>query len=476
MKIFLISIFILFTSCAETITTNNLPVVNAVPDVWKHSIPKSSDHTGQWWEAFQDTLLDRVFSDFQSNSPDLKSISSRIEMAKQANNINKAARLPSANIGINGSSRQQNLTAFGLSDDFFGGDPNEQSSGGGSGVTSFASNNFGLSLSMQWEIDIWKKIFNLTKASEKDYESIKYDLSYLSFSMQVQLAKLFYATVEGYKQYDLAVETLESVTELADMVSARYEKGLRSSLDVRLTQSSVSSSKALLENRRLNYISLVRALEAMLGEYPDGSYEVSKELPLHVPPVEPGIPADILKRRPDIRSALAKAQAASYRSAESISSFFPGVVLTSSIGTSSNELKDILNEDYQVWSQGVNIGLPLFQGGRLIANKKMMQESQNVAKQDLIKTIINAFSEVEQTLFSEESNKVLLESYADAAEQAEAAYKLSRERYDSGLVGLIAVLDSQQRWFQARSQMLVAKKTKIDTRLNLILALGGDLK
>jgi len=192
--------------------------------------------------------------------------------------------------------------------------------------------------------------------------------------------------------------------------------------------------------------------------------------------VEPGIPADILKRRPDIRSALAKAQAASYRSAESISSFFPGVVLTSSVGTSSNELKDILNEDYQVWSQGVNIGLPVFQGGRLIANKKMMQESQNVAEQDLIKTIINAFSEVEHTLFSEESNKVLLESYADAAEQAEAAYKLSRERYDSGLVGLIAVLDSQQRWFQARSQMLVAKKTKIDTRLNLILALGGDLK
>lgn len=476
MKIFLILLSILLTSCAEIITTNNLPVVNAVPDVWKHSIPKSFDYTGQWWEAFQDTILDGVFADFQSNSPDLKNISSRIEMAKQANSINKSIRLPSANIGINGSSRQQNLTAFGLSDDFFGGGPNEQENDGGSSVTSFTSNNFGLSLSMQWELDIWKKIFNLAKASEKDYESITYDLSYLSFSMQVQLAKLFYATVEGYKQYDLAIETLESVTELADMVSARYEKGLRSSLDVRLTQSSVSSSKALLENRRLNYISLVRGLEAMLGEYPDGNYEVSKELPLNVPPVEPGIPADILKRRPDIRSALARAQAASYRSAESISSFFPGVVLTSSVGTSSNELKDILNEDYQVWSQGANIGLPLFQGGRLIANKKMMQESQKVAEQDLVKTIINAFSEVEQTLFSEESNKILLESYADAAEQAEAAYKLSRERYDSGLVGLIAVLDSQQRWFQARSQMLVAKKTKIDTRLNLILALGGDLK
>ena len=474
MKNLLILTSLLFSSCAENITTKNLSVTKSIPDVWGYSIPESSSYTGEWWEAFQDTILNSVFTDFHSNSPDLKGIASRLEMAKQVYNINKSARLPSASIGVNGSSRQQNLTAFGLSDDFFGGGPNDEPNG--SGVTSFTSNNFGLNLSMQWELDIWKKIFNLTKASEKDYESITYDLSYLSFSMQVQLAKLFYATVEGYKQYDLAVETLESVTELADMVSARYEKGLRSSLDVRLTQSSVSSSKALLENRRLVYIALVRRLEAMLGQYPGGSYLVSKDLPSSVPSVEPRIPVDILSRRPDIKSALAKTQAASYRSAESISSFFPGIVLTSSVGTSSSELKDILNEDYQVWSQGLNIGLPIFQGGRLVANKNMMQEAQKVAEQDLIKTIINAFSEVEQTLFSEQSNKILLESYSDAAEQAEAAYKLSRERYDSGLVDLIAVLDSQQRWFQARSQVLFAKKTKIDTRLNLILALGGDLK
>ena len=67
-----------------------------------------------------------------------------------------------------------------------------------------------------------------------------------------------------------------------------------------------------------------------------------------------------------------------------------------------------------------------------------------------------------------------MDSYSEAAKQAEAAYKLSVERYDSGLIGLIAVLDSQQRWFQARSQLISANKAKIDTRLNLILALGGS--
>ena len=477
MKNILILFAILLSSCADTITTKNLSVTDTIPYVWKHSIPESSEVTGKWWEAFQDTILNKVFTEFNSNSPDLKSITSRIEMASQAYKINIAPRVPVASLGLSGASREQNLTAFGLSEDFFGGGQNgDQSGGSGNGVTSFSSNSFGLNLSMQWEIDIWRKIFNQSKAARKDYESISHDLSYLSFSMQVQLAKLFYSASEAYNQYDLAIETLENITELADMVSARYEKGLRSSLDVRLTQSSVSSSKALLENRRQAYIALVRRLEAMLGKYPDGSYLISNDLPSALPDIPASIPADILNRRPDIRSALAKAQAASYRSAESISAFFPGVTLTSSVGTSSSELKDILNEDYQIWSQGLNIGLPIFQGGRLVANKKMRQEAQNVAEQNLIKTIINAFSEVEQTLFSEHSNKVLLESYADAAEQAEAAYKLSRERYDSGLVDLIAVLDSQQRWFQARSQVLLAKKTKIDTRLNLILAFGGDLK
>ena len=477
MKNILILFTILLSSCADTITTKNLSVTQSIPEVWKYSISESSEVTGKWWEAFQDTILNKVYTEFNSNSPDLKSIVSRLEMARQAYKINIAPRFPAASLGLSGSSRQQNLTAFGLSEDFFGGGQNgEPSSDSGNGVTSFSSNNFGLNLSMQWEIDIWRKIFNQSRAAEKDYESVSHDLSYLSFSMQVQLAKLYYSAAEAYNQYDLAIETLENITELADMVSARYEKGLRSSLDVRLTQSSVSSSKALLENRRQVYIALVRRLEAMLGKYPDGSYLISKDLPSALPDIPASMPAEILNRRPDIRSSLAKAQAASYRSAESLSSFFPGVTLTSSVGTSSSELKDILNEDYQIWSQGLNIGLPIFQGGRLVANKKMSEEVKNVAEQDLIKTIINAFSEVEQTLFSEQSNKVLLESYADAAKQAEAAYKLSRERYDSGLVDLIAVLDSQQRWFQARSQVLLAKKTKIDTRLNLILALGGDLK
>ena len=472
MRMFLIVILILFISCADKIDIKDLPISKSLPMSWKHSIPQSSELTGDWIQSFQDSTLNKVFEEFNLNNPDLKTIASRLEMARQLKKMNVAPRFPIASFGFNSSNRQQNLTAFGLSNDFLGGGENQSNN---DEVTSFTSNNFGLNLSMQWELDIWRKIFNQSKAAIKDFESLEYDLSYLSFSLHVQLAKLYYSTVEAYQQVNLANETLESINELAEMVSARYDKGLRSSLDVRLTQSSVSSSKALLESRKQIYIAYVRSLEALIGKYPDGSYLVSSDLPMTLPIVQSSMPAEILNRRPDIKSSLAKLEAVSYRKAASISTFFPGVVLTSSIGTSSDELKDILNEDYQIWSQGVNIALPLFQGGSLIANKKMQDEAQKISEQELIKTILNAFSEVEQSLFLEYSNNVLLNSYSEAADQAEAAYKLSRERYDSGLVDLIAVLDSQQRWFQARSQVLNAKKTKIDTRLNLILALGGEL-
>ena len=475
MKLYLMIFIVFFSACAEKFSTNDFSISESIPSSWDLKLTDSSTVIGDWWESFEDSLFNDVLSDFNKSSPDLKTISSRMNVAKQILKINKASRLPSFSLGMNGTSRKQNLTAFGLSDDFFGGGPDSsQSNDSGSGVTSFSSSNFGLNLTMQWELDVWGKLFNRGRGASSEYQSAYYDLSFLSFSMRIQLAKLYFSTVESLEQYELSKETYNSVSELADMVSARYDKGLRSSLDLRLTKSSVASSKAQMEIRKQAYLVLVRRLESMLGKYPSGKYVVNSELASKLPSIAIGIPSEILNRRPDIKSSLAKLQAASHKKSESISSLLPSFILTSSTGNSSNDLNDVLNEDYQIWSQGLTVGLPLFQGGSIRANKNIAEENLNIAKQNLIKTIINAYSEVEQTLFAENSNDILLDAYENAAEQAEAAYKLSRERYDSGLVDLIAVMDSQQRWFLSRSQVLAAKKNKIDTRLNLLLAFGGN--
>ena len=121
MKKFLLTISLLLISCADTIATKNLAVTNSIPSEWKYEIPNSTEIAGKWWEAFDDSTLDNVFQEFHSNSPDLKSIASRLEAAKQVYKISSSIRLPSVNLGLTGSSRKQNLTAFGLSEDFLEG-------------------------------------------------------------------------------------------------------------------------------------------------------------------------------------------------------------------------------------------------------------------------------------------------------------------------------------------------------------------
>ena len=97
----------------------------------------------------------------------------------------------------------------------------------------------------------------------------------------------------------------------------------------------------------------------MLGKYPSGTYMVNNKLGSKLPKITIGIPSEILNRRPDIKSSLAKLQAASFKKSESFASLLPSLILTSSAGTSSSDLNDILDEDYQIWSQGLTVGLPL---------------------------------------------------------------------------------------------------------------------
>ena len=98
MKNILILFAIIFGSCADMIKTKNLYITDSIPEAWQHPITEASEFTGKWWEAFQDTVLDRVFTEFNANSPDLKSIASRLEMARQVYKINIAPRLPAASL------------------------------------------------------------------------------------------------------------------------------------------------------------------------------------------------------------------------------------------------------------------------------------------------------------------------------------------------------------------------------------------
>ena len=171
---------------------------------------------------------------FQKNSPNIKSILSQLESAKQLARINSAVSFPNIQAGMSGSRSGQNLAGFGFSD-LFSGAFGDQDSSNNNQVISFESDNYGLNLSLQWELDIWGKALNARRAAYADFNSSNYDLVYLSFSTMIQFVQTYYYTVESKLQYELSLKTTESFREVLNIVESRYKEGLTSSLDYRLS-------------------------------------------------------------------------------------------------------------------------------------------------------------------------------------------------------------------------------------------------
>ena len=156
MKIYYLFIYtLIFTSCSSNLSPN-LSFSSEVPDTWSSPLPKQESFTGKWWEVFSDTLFNQFFNEFVDSNPDLLSISQQVESSNLLAKINGATRSPNVSVAAGGSSRLQNLSAFGFSLSSLGIGGGGSDSSSTDQVVSFTSDNYNTALAMQWEIDICK--------------------------------------------------------------------------------------------------------------------------------------------------------------------------------------------------------------------------------------------------------------------------------------------------------------------------------
>ena len=431
-----------------------------IPKEWSMPIHEKSDDNKDWIIAFKDEDLIAYIGKVRSSSPDFLSLLENEKIGRYNASMKGADILPKVNLGFNQSESRQNLSAFGFADSFLGSQGSDSASqnNSGSNVVSFKNKTFGFGLTYQWEIDIWGRLLNERIAAKKDYEALKYDLSYIGFSLVVRSAILFYQGVEALQQSLLSEESYESLVEIRNLVKHRYEKGLRSSLDFRLAETSVSTAILEMENRKNQLVVLNRQLEALIGEYPSGTFLKQKKLPKYLPEIPESIPASIVERRPDIRSLVLKVESNINRVAQAKRNLLPGLSL----------------KDYGIWNLGLNVTAPIFNGSRLRSAIKIQKANFENSKHDLVKGLLNAFSEIEQLMYFDQSLKVQTNALSSGVEQSKDAYKLSKERYDKGVTTLESVLSSQRQYNTIKSQHLRLQRQSIENRLLLILALGGD--
>jgi NodT family efflux transporter outer membrane factor (OMF) lipoprotein len=189
--------------------------------------------------------------------------------------------------------------------------------------------------------------------------------------------------------------------------------------------------------------------------------------------VPAGVPSELVARRPDLAAAEARLAAAGFEVAAARAALYPQVRLTGSAGRSSEELEDLLDNDFTVWSIAGNLLQPIFQGGRLRAGVDLARATFEEATALYAGQVLRAFREVETSLGADAFLAGQVAALEEAAGEAREAQELAEERYRSGLQDFLSVLEAQRRLYDAESRLLEVRRARIDARIDLILALGG---
>ena len=474
-------LFIFCLSCAGKSKFDVSALDIPVPKSWQTTFPDNKDFVGEWWLFFQDSALTNYLAKYESNSPNVKTLLQNQKLAKYNASISSSSIFPQINLSARLDTNMQNLSGFGFAtaligetDDSSDDDNTSPNSDNNQNVISFGNTSAGINLNLQWEMDIWGRLINARKAAYKNYNSMMHDLAYLQFSTQIRATQLYFRGVESAAQFELSKNSHNSLVEIRDLVKDRYERGIRSSLDYRLAETSVAISIVSMENNKNQFKSINRELEILIGEYPKGVLVKNTVIPTLLPQIKEELPASLIQRRPDIQSLLLQVESKYYSVAESKRNLLPGIFFNGNVGTSAQSLEDILNKDYGIWNIGLNATAPIFNGKKLRSLVKVQEAAFEVSKQNLIKGVLNAFSEVEQQLELGESLNLQVAALETALKQSEDAYNLSKERYDSGVTSLESVLNSQRQFNDIKSQHIRIKRLVVDNRLSLILALGGN--
>jgi NodT family efflux transporter outer membrane factor (OMF) lipoprotein len=443
---------------APPTTTPDLGVV--VPQTWTAADSPAGQIQAEWWTDFGDPSLDGVVRLALEQNRDLQAAAARLEQAAADSRIAGADLQPSVQASFTQSRRKQNFIGFPIP-------------GSEDRVLSTISVNMGVSLETSWEVDLWGRLRAGARASLADLQATAADYRGAQLSLSGQVAKAWLAAVEARQQVALAETTVNSFRASSVQVRARFEQGLRPSLDLRLSLANLANAQALLQQRRQQLDATRRQLNVLISRYAGEAVEIPAVLPDVPAPIPAGLPADLVGRRPDLVSAERRLASATERLTVARRDLYPRLSLTASGGTASGALRDLVDPGLSVWSLASSLLQPVLQGGRLRAGVDRAEARIEESLASYTSTALQAYAEVESALAADEFLAERSGYLGVAAEQSRAAEQLANDRYRAGLEDFVTVLESQRQALQAEGELIAARRLHLDNRVDLYLALGG---
>lgn len=454
-------LFILLTATTYTAAqTGSGYIERAVPPEWNDGeyFDQTLPPDDNWWRNFEDPVLDSLIVAAIENNYSVLGAMENIRKAKAAWRIAQSRMMPTIDLSIGW---QRAKTSGNIAQTMY----SESWEG-----------YFSSAVSMKWQADVFGTIYLRSKAQKLLFMATEEEYNAVMVSLIANVATTYFSLRQSLAQMQVIRWNVESQREIMEIVNSRYETGLASRLDVAQSRSVYYSTVAQIPAMQATIENYRNEMAVLLGVYPQelaGWLEEGYFLPEYIEPVTVGIPAELIRRRPDVRAAEREIEANAALLGATRRDWFPEIYINGSIGFASDRLSHLPRSKSLTWEIAPTITWNIFSGGERV---NATREARATLDQSIIaynSTMLNAVQEVENAMSQYTSSVEQIVSLREAVNYNRETLTLSLELYKQGLTQFQNVLDAQRALLNYQNYLVQAHGLSLIYLVQLYEALGG---
>ena len=426
-----------------------------VPEHFEGVTEKVASPLVSWREYFTDPSLHVLIEAALEHNRDLKIALARVEEARALAGIARADRFPTLDAQVSGNRSRT------PADIFAAGQP-------------LVASRYDATLGMTaFELDFWGRVAALSTSARAQYLASDEAAKSFRIGLISDVANAWLLLTELVEREQLAADTLKSREESLAIIRKRQEAGLATDLDVLAAESLAESLRAQrvdLKRQRIQTENALRLLTGMAVTLPAPMILASQPA---MTELLPGLPSEVLLRRPDVRAAEQQLVAANANVGAARAAFFPRISLTANVGSASKELSGLFDAGSKAWLFNPILTLPLFDAGRTRANVDVAAARKVQAVANYEKTVQQAFREVADILAAGSTYGEQVVAEAANLRALRARFERVKAREQAGIANYLEVLDASRDTFSAEQSLASTQRQLLSARVTLYKSLGG---
>ena len=426
---------------------------------WRQSDPKDAVPKGEWWSVFHDDELSGLEQDALRANQTLQAAVGNYNQARAAAALQVATNFPA--FGVSPNAERQRLSG------------NRPTNGAVVSLKSVTQNVYTLPFTAGYEVDLFGQRRRTIEAAEASYQASAANLENVRLVIAAELAGDYFTLQQLDTELGILNRTVETLRRGLELVDSRHKGGVASGLDVAeeetLLQTTRTQATLLLQQRK----QFEDAIAVLVGKPAPDFHLASKELNTEPPPIDLGLPSDLLERRPDIAQAERQMAVANAQIGVAKAAYYPSLNLYGNGGWQTSDIAKLANVSSIFWALGANVAESIFTGGARRAQVQFAKSGYDVSVANYRQSVLAAFQEVQDDVTGLSVLEQARDTQQLAVDAARRTLTISEDRYKGGLVSYLDVVTAQQNLLNNEQEAAVIRGQRLVTSVLLVKALGG---